>query len=45
MRHIYDRSPILQKMIDADELAIAGGLYDVQTGAVDFFDDNIGRLH
>lgn len=36
MKHITERSPILEKMLASGEIAIAGGVYDVQTGEVDF---------
>lgn len=36
MKHITERSPILEKMLASGEIAIAGGVYDVQTGTVAF---------
>jgi len=35
---IMQRSPLLAQMVRASELAIVGGMYDVDTGAVDFYD-------
>ncbi len=39
MRQITDRSPILKEMLDAGQIAMAGGMYDVETGRVEFYDD------
>ncbi len=36
MKHITERSPILEKMVTSGEIAIAGGVYDVQNGTVEF---------
>ncbi|HXJ36618.1 MAG TPA: carbonic anhydrase family protein [Candidatus Eisenbacteria bacterium] len=36
MQAIRHRSPILRAMIDAGEVGLAGGIYDVKTGAVAF---------
>lgn len=38
MKEIPERSPILREMLDKGEIDIAGGVYDLQTGAVTFFD-------
>lgn len=35
---IKDRSSILSEMIDKGEIGIAGAMYDVKTGAVEFYD-------
>lgn len=35
---IRAKSPALSKMLDAGEIGIVGGLYDVATGKVEFFD-------
>ncbi len=35
-RQIIERSPILAAMLDAGEIALAGGMYDVETGRVEF---------
>lgn len=34
---IREMSPVLKEMLDEGEIAIAGGMYDVETGAVTFF--------
>jgi carbonic anhydrase len=39
VKEIMQRSPILKAMIEAGEIGIIGGMYDVQTGIVDFYDD------
>jgi carbonic anhydrase len=36
---IMDQSPILKEMIDAGEIGIVGGLHDIATGEVHFYDD------
>lgn len=38
MRRIQEESPILNRLIREGQVAIYGGLYDVSTGVVDFFD-------
>ncbi|MBS1538809.1 MAG: carbonic anhydrase [Bacteroidetes bacterium] len=38
MYHILEKSPILKEMIDNGEIAITGGMYDVETGVVDFYE-------
>jgi carbonic anhydrase len=35
---IMQRSPLLAAMVRNSEIAIAGGMYDVESGAVDFYD-------
>jgi carbonic anhydrase len=35
---IRKRSPILKQMEDAGEIKIAGALYDMDTGKIDFLD-------
>lgn len=37
-QQIIARSPVLAEMIDAGELALVGGMYDVDSGAVTFYD-------
>lgn len=34
---IQEQSPVLKEMLDKGEIAMAGGMYDVKTGAVTFF--------
>ena len=38
---IMQRSPLLAQMVRDSELAIAGGMYDVESGAVQFYDSRI----
>ena len=38
---ILKNSPILKEMIEKGEIALVGGMYDVETGIVDFYDDEI----
>jgi len=35
---IMQRSPLLAQMVRSSELAIVGGMYDVESGAVEFYD-------
>ncbi|HUA39187.1 MAG TPA: carbonic anhydrase family protein [Candidatus Sulfopaludibacter sp.] len=39
MKEIRERSPILREMIDQGQIALVGGMYDVSTGKVRFFDN------
>ena len=41
IRKILKNSPILNEMIEHGEIALVGGMYDVETGIVDFYDDEI----
>ena len=38
---IMQRSPLLAQMVRDSEIAIVGGMYDVESGAVDFYDARI----
>lgn len=38
MEQVTDRSPILAAMLEQQEIALIGGMYDVETGAVEFYD-------
>ena len=38
MQEIRDRSPVLKEMLDAGQIALVGGMYDLSTGEVHFFD-------
>jgi carbonic anhydrase len=38
---ILKNSPIIKEMIQKGEIALIGGMYDVETGVVDFYDDQI----
>lgn len=37
-RQVMERSQILSEMLDNSEIALLGGMYDVETGAVEFYD-------
>ena len=37
MRQIRERSPILREMIDQHQIGLVGGMYDLSTGKVNFF--------
>lgn len=38
VEEIMNNSPILKEMVDNGEIGIVGGMYDISTGKVDFFD-------
>jgi carbonic anhydrase len=38
MKEIRERSPILSEMLDKGEISLVGGMYDLSTGEVHFFD-------
>jgi len=38
MQQIRERSPILREMLDKGEIGLVGGMYDLSTGEVKFFD-------
>ena len=42
VHHVMDEipkySPILHDMVESDEIAIVGGMYDIETGLVEFFE-------
>lgn len=38
IRHILQRSTILADMVNNGEIAIVGGMYDIESGKVEFFD-------
>ncbi|HWW01947.1 MAG TPA: carbonic anhydrase family protein [Candidatus Acidoferrum sp.] len=38
MQQIRERSPLLREMIDQGQIGLAGGMYDLSTGEVHFFD-------
>lgn len=40
-RQITERSPILAEMIENSEIALVGGMYDVNSGAVEFYYDRM----
>jgi len=37
MQQIRDRSPILKHMLDNGQIGLVGGMYDLSTGEVRFF--------
>ena len=39
MHQIHEKSTILNDMINKGEIALIGGMYDVETGIVDFYED------
>lgn len=50
VHHVMDEicraSPILDDMVGSGEIAIVGGMYDVETGRVDFFEhESLGRYN
>jgi carbonic anhydrase len=38
MQQIRDRSPVLRQMLDQHQIGLVGGIYDLSTGEVRFFD-------
>lgn len=40
-QQIVERSPVLATMIENGEIALIGGMYDVETGAVEFYDSRM----
>jgi len=40
-RQVMERSPLLAAMIKQSELALVGGMYDVDSGAVEFYDSRM----
>jgi carbonic anhydrase len=39
MKEIRERSPILREMLDKGEIGLVGGMYDLTTGKVQFYDN------
>jgi carbonic anhydrase len=39
MKEIRERSPILREMLDQGEIGLVGGMYDLKTGKVQFYDN------
>ena len=39
IQQIRQQSPILREMLDRGEIGLAGGMYDLSTGQVHFFED------
>ena len=44
MDEIPERSPILKDMVQKAQIAIVGGMYDVETGKIKFF-EHTGLIH
>ena len=40
-KQVMERSPLLAAMVASSEIAIVGGMYDVESGAVDFYDSRM----
>jgi carbonic anhydrase len=38
MKEIRERSPVLREMLDKGEIALVGGLYDLATGKIEFYE-------
>jgi carbonic anhydrase len=38
LKQVREKSPIIREMIDRGEVALVGGIYDISTGKVTFFD-------
>jgi carbonic anhydrase len=38
---IQARSPVLRELLEGGQIALIGGMYDVETGAVSFYDDRM----
>lgn len=41
VKAIMERSPILKEMIESGEIGIVGGVHDISSGQVNFYDDTI----
>jgi carbonic anhydrase len=39
MKEIREKSPILKELLDSGAVGLVGGMYDLETGAVTFFED------
>jgi len=42
IEQILERSPILREMAEAGQIAITGGMYDVESGLVEFIENEVG---
>ncbi len=40
-KQVLERSPLLAEMVANSEIALAGGMYDVESGVVEFYDSRI----
>lgn len=45
MRQIPLLSPILREMLEREEIALIGGIYEVETGKVEFYENITNTLH
>ena len=43
IKQIRQRSPILREMMDKNEIRVVGGMYDISTGKVQFYDSLQGN--
>jgi len=43
-KQILKNSPIIKEMIEQGEIVLAGGMYNVETGVVDFYDEEMVTL-
>jgi carbonic anhydrase len=39
MKEIREKSPVIKEMLDSGAVGLVGGMYDLETGAVTFFED------
>ena len=39
MRDIREKSAVVRKLLESGAVRLSGGIYDVETGRVTFFDD------
>ena len=39
MRQVRERSPVLREMIDSGQIKLVGGMFDLETGKVTFYED------
>lgn len=39
LKEIPQKSPLLEEMIESGQIGMVGGMYNVETGAVEFYDD------
>jgi len=40
MQQIRERSPVLREMLDKGEIGLVGGMYDLKTGKIQFYDSD-----
>lgn len=41
MKEIHGKSPVLDEMLRSNEIAMIGGMYNVENGSVEFYDDSL----